>query len=693
MKRWCWGIVWLLVVPCSYAQKKWTGNGNTTYWNNPLNWEGETVPDSLDQILLDNSFLAGSYEVILPDTGVVIQSLEIHPAGTSFIRLLLPVTNTVTSTSGSILPRGFTTLREGYSLILHNNAEFINASGSNSGYSIRISDSIRVENGAKYIHRSRTGHADLINQLSRSVGTEKGVFRMENTDAASTLSISGRVFGSLELSSDASPAGICTYSSSGTNSSLIRGDLVLDSGTVFSLHFSDTIQVNGTLHLKDATLNMSTGNRSSCLKLMGNLEQLNSRILETNLSGSTGCLLFGGNSVQTIYSSGQLLDSILLMIDNTAGLQLLSDLILPYGLTLKKGPIRTMAHQLVLSEKAGFTHAVGTVGTGIAGTIQKRFNANDTISFPLIDKDVVSLVQVANFSGTMHLSYHREDANMEGQQLSAGISTISSLEFWNIISVPDLNSPDPVFEFSYSGTHSGTLQDTAALSIAAFTNNQWSSVRDGLTPGSNYEQGRIRTIALDRNLLSASRFALANKTGGINILPVLVESFWISRNAGYWSVNWELAGGIEPAAMEVELAEKGEPFKAIATLQPIPGQKVYYHTLPIRQTSAMCRVKLIEGNGTQQYSKVLRFPGNIVPLQNQLRLIATASSIQIESREAGRYLLEVYTAAGQLLLRHPIDQPAGIANHWIPLPRKSNQWLLIRLTDQKGNSTILKQIW
>ncbi len=132
MKRWSWGIVWLLVVPCSYAQKKWTGNGNTTYWNNPLNWEGETVPDSMDHVLLDNSFLAASYEVILPDTGVVVQSLEINPAGTSFIRLLLPVTNTVTSTSGSILPRAFTTLASEYSLLLRNNSVFINASGSSS---------------------------------------------------------------------------------------------------------------------------------------------------------------------------------------------------------------------------------------------------------------------------------------------------------------------------------------------------------------------------------------------------------------------------------------------------------------------------------------------------------------------------------------------------------------------------------
>nr|MCU0386938.1 hypothetical protein [Flavihumibacter sp.] len=409
----------------------------------------------------------------------------------------------------------------------------------------------------------------------------------------------------------ASPAGTCTYSSSGTNSALIRGDLVVDSGTVFSLHFSDTIQVNGNLRLDDATLNMSTGNRSSCLKLMGNLEQLNSRILESNLSGSTGCLLFGGASLQTIYSSGQVLDSILLMVDNSAGLQLLSDLNLPYGLTLKKGRIRTMAHQLVLSEKSRLTHASGT---GIAGTIQKRFISQDTISFPLIDQDVISLFQVANFSGTMQLSYHRDDANIEGQQLAPGISTISSIEFWTILSVPDLNSPDPVFEFSYSGTHSGTILDTAALSIAAFADNQWNSVRDGLTPGSSPEQGRIRTIALDRNQLNASRFALANKTGGANILPILVESFWISRNAGYWSVNWELAGGTEPAAMEVELAERGEAFKSIATLHAKPGQRLYSHKLPTRQTSALCRVKFIEGNGAQQYSKVIRFPGTILPL-------------------------------------------------------------------------------
>lgn len=693
MKRWCWGIVWLLLVPCSYAQKKWTGNGTSSYWNDPLNWEGESIPDSLDQVLLDNSFLAGSYEVILPDTGVVVLSLEISPAGASIIRLLLPVTNTVASPTGSILPRGFSTLGEGFSLLLRNKAEFINASGSNSGYSIRISDSIRIENGAKYIHRSRTGHADLVNQLSRAEGTETGVFRMENTDAASTISISGRNFGSLELSSAASSAGFCTYSSSGTNSVLIRGHLLLDSGTVFSLHFSDTIQVDGNLRLEDATLNLSTGNRSSCLKLKGNLELIHSRIQETNTSAATGSLLFGGAALQTIYSTGQILDSILVLVDNAAGLQLFSNLNLPFGLTLKKGAINTSNYQVVLSEKAGLTHTFGSPGTGIAGAIQKRFNTNESFSVPLLDNGIVSLVQVKDFSGSMSFSYHRKDANIEGQQLEPGLSTISAIEYWNIISEPDANSPDPVFEFSYSGTHSGTIQDTSALSIASFTNNKWSAVRDRLVDGSTLEQGRIRTISLDRTRIASTRFALANKTGGSNILPVLLESIWASKGLDNWIVNWKLAPGFDMSSMVLELAEEGQPFTTIASIQLLPGKRMYSCNLPARQTSALCRIKFSDLNNTVHYSQVLKLPGNTLPLHYPFRLIAGSSVLQIESKEAGRYLLEIFNSSGQVLLKCFINQPVGLVSHSIPLPRSVNQWLFIRLTDQKGRVANLKQFW
>jgi hypothetical protein len=693
MKKWCWGLVWLLIVPCSYAQKKWTGNGITTYWNNPQNWEGEQVPDSLDRVVLDNSFLQGSYEVILPDTAVVVQSLEISPGGTATIRVLLPVTNTVSSSIGSILPRAFSTWGSGYSLVLKNNATFINASGSSSGYSLRISDSIRIENGARYIHQSRTGHADLVNQLSRATGTETGIFRMENPDAASTISISGRVFGSLELSSSASASGTTTYSGSGTNTATIRGDLLIDSGAVFSLHFNDTLHVFGNLRMHKSILNLSTGNRSSCLKLKGNLSLIEAGIQETNLSGSTGTLLLAGTVRQTVFSSGQLQDSIMVVADNEAGIQLESDLFIPFGLTLKSGQLITGSHHLELGAEASLVADYSAALTGISGAVRKQFKKEDRIQFPLIDKNVLSVIQVQQFAGTMDLSYHRQDANMEGQQLEPGISTISALEYWSIHCLPDADSPDPVFEFSYSADHSGTIQDTSALTVACYTGNQWSSVRNELVAGSTLQAGRIRTISLNRSQLQATRFSLANKTGGINILPEFIERFWVSRKSDSWIANWELAKGPEFSVVELQLSDGEAAFTTFVTVYPTLSQQHYSRTLPAYRKDVFCRLKLTGPADELHYSKSIRLPGISNPLPDKIRLIPMEGGLQIESNEAGSYLLEIFTASGQLLTQKRIYQPAGIATHRIPLPRKTNQWLLLRLSNEQGWVSTLKQVW
>src|SRR6476661_10232377 len=79
------------------GQIKWDGGAGDGAWNNPLNWAGDNLPISTDDVILDNSFVPGSYKVMLPtgNVAVAIKSLSIIPALPDSITLELPKTNTV----------------------------------------------------------------------------------------------------------------------------------------------------------------------------------------------------------------------------------------------------------------------------------------------------------------------------------------------------------------------------------------------------------------------------------------------------------------------------------------------------------------------------------------------------------------------------------------------------------------------
>src|SRR6516162_7924333 len=77
--------------------KIWTGSGANSLWANPANWSGSQLPLSTDDVILDNSVVALSFQVILPDTALTIRTLHIHPSVGRNIELVLPSSNKVTN--------------------------------------------------------------------------------------------------------------------------------------------------------------------------------------------------------------------------------------------------------------------------------------------------------------------------------------------------------------------------------------------------------------------------------------------------------------------------------------------------------------------------------------------------------------------------------------------------------------------
>src|SRR6266700_1139492 len=135
------------------GQVKWDGEGGDGQWTNPVNWSGNILPAASDDVILDNSISVPGYTVTLPagNSGIVIRSLTISPAAGQFIEVKIPAVNTAVP--------AFTATGPGYGLIINNVGIFRNASGASSGAPVAVSDSIRINNGGRYIHNTSRSHA------------------------------------------------------------------------------------------------------------------------------------------------------------------------------------------------------------------------------------------------------------------------------------------------------------------------------------------------------------------------------------------------------------------------------------------------------------------------------------------------------------------------------------------------------
>src|SRR5262245_29722828 len=103
------------------AIRIWTGSGADGLWNNPLNWDNGQLPQTADDILLDNSQVPINYAVTLPNAIVSIRTITIKPAPNQTIELLLPPTN--------LLENSFSVTGPGYGITLERGAIFLNSSG------------------------------------------------------------------------------------------------------------------------------------------------------------------------------------------------------------------------------------------------------------------------------------------------------------------------------------------------------------------------------------------------------------------------------------------------------------------------------------------------------------------------------------------------------------------------------------
>jgi hypothetical protein len=543
-------FILLFVSFSSIAQKRWDGEAGTNQWSSALNWTGNAVPTATDNVILDNSIVAGNYSVALPSTSVTVKTITITPSVSKTIELTLPATNT-------LLP-GLTVTGPGYGLTINSGGTFRNSSGSSFGTAVRVTDSIRINNGGRYVHNSASGHSTSVQMLAMIAGTESGIFELDIPAASSTISLSGRTFGKLVLRSTAA-GGTCNYTAAGTSRVNIRNTLDIGTGVNFNLNCSDTIFV-GADFLQDAgTFNLGNSTRSVVLSIQQNATQNTGGII-TETGTGTQTILMNGAGFQLMALRGTISNQVVFVKDGSGVLWSKAALSLPYKFQLKKG--RVLTSQGLITLQPGCTIEADTLATDnfIEGPLKKDGLNNQPFLFPVGKSGTMRWVQLKNATGSFTVEYFRSDPMSLSNIKGSGIDHISSVEYWDVTTAAGSSAE---LKLSFVHPASGAITNLASLRVARLINGTWEDAGNTAVSGTPGSDGWVSSTAASGFSANSKSFALASATGLENPLPLSSIRLKAYRYYGSINFSWITDGNIKAKKFELQRSYDGLSYQTI----------------------------------------------------------------------------------------------------------------------------------
>ncbi len=495
------------------AQIRWDGQGGDGQWATPANWSGNVVPGPDNDVLLDNSFLTGSYTVTLPggNTNVTIRSLTITPTTGNNIIVVLPTVNTAAP--------GFTLTSSGTGLTINSGGVFWNASGAGSGTPVNIAGVVWIGNGGRYIHNTPRSHVGIVAALATAPGTATGIFEFDIPNGGPLLSFSGRTFGTLVLSATAA-GGTKTYNANGSTRTTIRGDFIIGDGVSFNLDLDNTLIVQGNYEQHGGTLNLNSDNYNTVVQIGNHFIQTKGIITENNTRFPV--IEMNGTSRQLITTTGSNNNSLTFKVNNTAGIALQTPLSLPYKLELVNGQVITTANNL-LTLQAGCTISADTLSSAsfINGPVKKEgLMATNQFLFPVGKGNAHRWLSLVNATGNYTVEFFRSSPRLMSSTYHAGIHHISSIEHW-AVAADASPAPQAQVKLSFNDPNSGGVTDLSALRVVQLNGSTWANAGNAGcmgTPGSN---GFVVSNLVQSFGPTNSYFTLASTTSSFN--PLLLE--------------------------------------------------------------------------------------------------------------------------------------------------------------------------
>ncbi|MBL7737641.1 MAG: T9SS type A sorting domain-containing protein [Chitinophagaceae bacterium] len=647
----------------SNAQITWDGGAGTPFWDDAANWSTDVVPAPTDDVLLDNSVVPGSYVVNLPSGAVTVSvnTLAITPTIPNAIRLILPNSN--------IAEPGLSIAGPGDAMIINRNGIFQNSSGASASPVFSITNTFRINNGGRYIHSTPRGNAAIVSQLSSVAGTENGTFQFDVPVSSHIISLSGRTFGNLELSSTEYGASV-TYPANGGMPVTVNGNLLINASTTLTVNFTNDIIVNGNLVMGGASFfNLSNGTANTPVKVKGNITS-NGAIMESG----TGLpqLQLNGTVNQNITVIGTITNSVTLNINNAAGATLLSTLTLPYHLELTNGRLNTSSLQLLtLLDNA--TSSAGSSGSFVNGPMRKI--GNDNFVFPVGTGSIYAPLGITNVSGELtgdQFTAEYKRANPQsttpyGPGVGTGLDHVSYVEYWTL----EQNTGTSTKNVSLDVHLESFCRVLSSTYVTRWDGLAWSRLATTITFGptviSGYEIGTIASTAGASGFIAPQiAFTLATDLNfSANPLPINLIAFDASKLSSTKALlNWELSACCSSSAkFELQRAGAAKNFRTIATIGGSETNRYYNYTDNDLQSGInYYRLKMTDADGTVSYSKtvaVLNGAEGLLLTSLIPTIVSGTASLTIASSASQKMDILIVDMQGRLLWKQNWQLTAG----------------------------------
>lgn len=654
------------------AQRIWDGGGGNDQWNDPLNWSGNTLPLPADDVVLDHSIITGTYVVVLPGRAVTVRSIVIDPGGSNEIQLVLPPEN-------KDVP-GLTLTGSGYSLVINNKGIFRNASGASSGTPLSVADSIRINNGGRFIHNTPRAHAANTDKLSTAPGTEDGIFEFDIPDPSTTISLSGKKYGRLILSA-AAAGGSLNYTAAGTNRVILRGGLEIGDGVIFNLNFSDTIFVRKDFVERNAVFDLGTTARSVVFAVEGDVSlQGGGMITATGTGGQQ--ILFLSNSSQLIAIEGQLGANIGLVKDGPATATLSKALMVPASLEMRNGKI--ISSEAAMLQIASGSRVIADSLSGnsfVEGPVLKQALAGEYFLFPVGANDRMRWLAVSGLNGDVKVEYVRDNPRDIGSNYAAGIDHISGTEYWKI----DGNINDGSFRLSFNDPQSGGVTDLSSLRVARWNNNLWENAGNEDFRGAPGSNGWVSSIAASGFSAGEHLFALASAIGQENPLPLSLSAFTVHTISRGLLFKWTCES---PEEAEGFLLQRGDAQKQFETIRQVIATNQSEYSLVLPDSDALaCFYRIVvvaENNGGEFLSRTVRVSRYSKDILLHCSLSDREVSLSIDCIESQPVKWTLMSIAGQVLVTKTIFLKKGLTHIREPVQKPARGIYLISLSGKNG---------
>jgi hypothetical protein len=281
-------IAFTITTAC--GQKKWDDGGGDHLWTTAANWKPDGVPATSDTVVLDNTYLAGSYTIYDTASAQTVYSCQIGYAGNM---------NTITVIVGGSTANALTVNGGGSTALYITDGGALKNLSRSGTRGIKLgsaSDVFKMSGSGRYIHGTSSGSSKIPQPTSGATASNYDFSPTSVFELQTAIFDSIPVYGTLEYNDS-------TTKSAGRNLT-ISGDLLVDQGTLgICASTSNTFTIGGNVAIANgATFRGSSSTGTSTITVAGSVTGAGT--FQGSSSGSGTTIITVGGDLTSLISFG-----------------------------------------------------------------------------------------------------------------------------------------------------------------------------------------------------------------------------------------------------------------------------------------------------------------------------------------------------------------------------------------------------